>query len=109
LEKKYTGLATRLETVLLSLMVQGVTISREYKCQKFHTDTSGSLVPRYTCQVAEKAQAAKIISPINKEFNPLKSVSRIEAYSLLMKSICVHPVTSDSDWQKEFIKKAIEL
>jgi hypothetical protein len=26
-----------------------------------------------------------------------------------MKSICVHPVTSDSDWQKEFIKKAIEL
>ena len=78
-------------------------------CKKLHTDTFGTLVPSYTCQVAEKAQAAQIISPTNKQFNPLKPVSRIEAYIMMMKSICVMPETTNTNWQKEVIKKAMEL
>ena len=82
---------------------------RDYACQKLHTDTFGDLVPSYTCQVAEKAQAAQIISETNTEFNPLKPVSRIEAYVLMMKSICVMPETTDINWQQDVIEKAMEL
>lgn len=108
-ENKRTGFATRLETVLLSLSVRGVPILRDYTCQKHHTDTFGNLVPNYTCQIAEKAQAVKIISSLNKEFNPLKPVSRIEAYAIMMKSICVMPATTSSNWQTEVIKEAMRL
>ena len=82
---------------------------RDYTCQKLHTDTFGDLVPSYTCQVAEKAQAVKMISETNKEFNPLKPVSRIEAYAIMMKSICVQPDTAITPWQSSVIQKAIDL
>jgi len=108
-EKKRTGFATRLETILLSLTVRGVPILRDYACKNRHTDTSGSKVPSFTCQVAEKAQEVQIISQTNKQFNPLKPVSRIEAYSVMMKSICVHPLTTSTNWQQEVIKQAQEL
>jgi len=89
--------------------MHGVSLVSGYTCLKFHTDTTGNLIPSYTCQVAEKAQAEKIISQTNKQFNPLKSVSRIEAYSVMMKSICVHPVTNALNWETKVIKKAMEL
>jgi len=66
-------------------------------------------VPTFTCQVAEKARTAGIISQTNKQFKPLQSVSRIEAYSIMMKSICVHPVTNSTNWKQEVIKKAMSL
>jgi len=59
--------------------------------------------------VAEKARKTGIISQTNKEFKALQSVSRIEAYSIMMKSICVHPITNGNNWKTEVIKKAIEL
>lgn len=108
-EKKRTGPATRLETAMLSLNARGTSIERAYVCQKRHTDTHSSRVPSYTCQVAEKAQAAGMISQTNTQFKPLQTVSRIEAYSIMMKSICVHPVTNANNWQKEVIKKAMQL
>lgn len=84
-------------------------MEKEYTCLNLFTDTAGKSVPFYTCQVAEKAQATKIISETNTEFNPLKPVSRIEAYAIMMKSICVMPETTNTNWQKEVIKKAMEL
>ncbi|MEI6710907.1 MAG: hypothetical protein WCK88_01225 [bacterium] len=79
--------------------MKGIGILQDYTCKKSHTDTFGNLVPSYTCQVAEKAQAAKIISETNKQFNPLKPVSRIEAYAIIMKSICIQPETTNTHWQ----------
>jgi len=108
-ERKRTGFATRLETILLSLTVRGVPILRDYTCQQIYTDTFGNKVPSYTCQVAEKARAEGIISQTNKQFNPLKSVSRIEAYLVMMKSICIYPTNNSTDWQREVITKAREL
>jgi hypothetical protein len=92
----------------LSLQVKGIPIVKDYTCQKLHTDTSGARLPSYTCQVAEKAREAKIISQTNKEFNPLQPVSRIEAYVMMMKSICVMPEITTPHWQSEVIKKATE-
>ena len=66
-------------------------------------------MPIYTCQVAEKARAAKIISEANKEFNPLRPVSRVEAYAIMMKSICIQPDTTITPWQSSVIQKAIDL
>lgn len=95
--------------MLLSLKVQGASILRDYTCQNLYSDTFGRFVPSYTCQVAEKAQAAQIISSTNTEFYPLQAVSRIEAYSIMMKSICVHPEANSLNWQTEVIKKAMKL
>jgi predicted ATP-grasp superfamily ATP-dependent carboligase len=36
-------------------------------------------------------------------------MTRAEAYSVLMKSICVHPDTNSSNWQKEVAREAKEL
>ena len=74
--------------------MHGTSLVNNYICFQLHTDTSGKLIPSYTCQVAEKAQAVKIISQTNKQFNPLKPVSRIEAYALMMKSVCIPSVTN---------------
>jgi len=75
----------------------------------FYSDTIGTMIPWYTCQVAEKARMAHLISSTNIQFKPLNSVSRIEAYSIMMKSICVHPLTTVPNWKQEVTKKAIEL
>ena len=96
-------------TVSRSLDAGGILLDTNYACQKKHSDTSLTTVPAYACQVAEKAQKANIISPVNTEFKPLQTVSRAEAYSIFMKSACVHPVTTGENWITEIIKKAIEL
>ncbi len=46
---------------------------------------------------------------MNTEFNPTKTVSRIEAYSIMMKSVCIHPETTPDNWKTEVIKKAMQL
>jgi len=107
--KNRSGFATRLETVLLSLKMHGKSLVPNYTCLQLHTDTSGVLVPNYTCQVAELARQEGLICQTNEQFDPLKSVSRIEAYSIMMRSICVHPVTTSFNWQKKVIEKAMEL
>jgi len=58
------------------------------------------------CEVVEKAQTAGLISTTNKQFRPLDAISRSEAYSILLKSICIHPVTTSQNWQKEVAKTA---
>jgi hypothetical protein len=52
---------------------------------------------------------AQLISAINTQFNPLRPVSRAEAYSMMMKSVCIQLITTEKNWEQEVIKKAIEL
>jgi len=94
------GNATRLETVILSLSVRGVPLVAQYACQKMHTDTSGIRVPSFTCQIAEKARTAQIISPTKPEFSPLNPITRSEAYAVLMRSICIVPDAQYTNWQE---------
>ncbi len=91
------------------MKVGNFSLVPNYICQKIHTDTLGGIIPLYTCQVAEKARTTGLISQENTEFNPLKPISRIETYSIMMKSICVHPKTTSQNWQTAVINKAIDL
>lgn len=47
-----------------------------------------------------------MISGANKQFRPLDTITRAEAYSILLKSICIHPETTSKNWQTEVAKTA---
>lgn len=100
---------TRLETVLVALKLRGIPMLREYSCHHLYEDIFSVGLPWFTCQAVEKAKTAQMISATNTHFYPLSPVSRIEAYSILMKSICVHPISTDENWKYLVIKKAQEL
>ena len=61
------------------------------------------------CEAAEKAQIAGLISATNTKFRPLDTMTRAEAYSVLLKSICVHPDTTYLNWQTKVAQTAKEL
>lgn len=94
---------------LLALNIREIPIFRDYKCQNFHIDTVGKQVPFFTCQVAEKARIADIISQTNTAFHPLQPLSRIEAYAIMMKAIRVLPPATEKDWKLGVMKQAIAL
>lgn len=60
------------------------------------------------CEVVEKAQTAELISATNKQFRPNDTMTRAEAYSVLLKSICIHPQTTSQNWQTEVAKTALK-
>lgn len=88
----------------MAVRVREIPLESRYTCQRKHTDTtSGS---SWVCEVVEKAQVAGLISATNKQFRPLNTITRAEAYSILLKSICVHPETTQKNWQTEVAKTA---
>lgn len=91
------------------MTIRGVSLSEYYACENRHSDTQGESVSESTCQIAEKAQDAGIISRSKTTFRPLDSVTRVEAYSMLMKSACVTIEKTNPDWRINVIEKAIEL
>ncbi len=101
----YEPFATRERTLSIALKLSGIEVTGMYICQNKFTDTPTP----YSCEVAEKSQAAGLISQERTTFRPTRSVTRVEAYAIFMKSICVAPETNENNWQKLIIKKAIEL
>lgn len=101
--------ATREQTVTLAVTIRGVELSEYYACEGRHSDTQGDNISESTCQIAEKAQNAGIISRSKTTFRPLDSVTRVEAYSMLMKSACITIDKNNADWRQNVIEKAIEL
>lgn len=101
----YEPFATRERTLSIALKLSGIEITGLYICQNKFTDTPTP----YSCEVAEKSQAAGLISSSRTTFRPERSVTRIEAYSIFMQSICVAPETNENNWKKLTVKKAIEL
>lgn len=96
---------TREKTIDIAIKFSGIEVTGLYICQNRFTDTPTP----YSCEVAEKAQFAGLISQERTTFHPTRSVTRVEAYAIFMKSICVAPETNENNWQKLIIKKAIEL
>ncbi len=99
--------AKRQELISIGVRLRGIPLESGYECQKSHTDTVKG-VASWVCEAAEKAQTAGLISATNKQFRPLDTMTRSEAYSVLMKSICVHPETTYKNWQTEVAKAAKE-
>lgn len=100
--------AKRQELIYMAARMRGIPLDEStYDCQKNQNDTVKG-VPSWVCEVAEKSQAAGLISSANKSFRPLDPMSRAEAYSVLMKTICVHPKTTDQNWQVEVARAAIK-
>jgi hypothetical protein len=97
--------APRQELVSAAVRLRGIPLEPEYICQKNHTDTVKD-VPSWVCEVVEKAQTAGLISATNKQFNPLSTMSRSEAYLVIMKSVCIYPGSTSSNWQAEVAKTA---
>jgi hypothetical protein len=99
--------AKRQELIYLGDRLRGIPLDGNYECQGSHTDTERG-VGSWVCEAAEKAQIAGLISSTNTKFRPLDTMTRAEAYSVLMKSICVHPETDYKNWQTEVAKAARE-
>lgn len=99
--------AKRQELISIGVRLRGIPLESDYKCQKSHTDTVRG-VSSWVCEAAEKAQIAGLISQTNTQFRPLDTMTRSEAYSVLMKSICIHPETTYKNWQTEVAKAAKE-
>ncbi len=99
--------AKRQELISISIRLRGIPLDSDYDCQKSHTDTVRG-VSSWVCEAAEKAQIAGLISATNRQFRPLDTMTRSEAYSVLMKSICIHPQTTYKNWQTEVAKAAKE-
>lgn len=99
--------AKRQELIYLGDRLRGIPLDDNYDCQGSHTDTERG-VASWVCEAAEKAQIAGLISATNTKFRPLDTMTRVEAYSVLMKSICVHPETTYKNWQTEVAKAAKE-
>lgn len=103
------GFASREQTVTLAVTIRGVELAEYYACEGRHTDTQDDNISESTCQIAERAQDAGIISRSKTTFRPLDSVTRVEAYSMLMKSACITIDKNNADWRDNVIEKAIEL
>lgn len=98
--------AKRQELIYIAARIRGIPLDESsYDCQHNQTDTVKG-VPTWVCEVAEKSQVADLISSTNKTFRPLDTMTRAEAYSVLMKSICVQPETTSKNWQTEVAKAA---
>lgn len=88
--------------------MRGIPLDDNYDCQGSYTDTERG-VDSWVCEASEKAQIAGLISSTNTRFRPLDTMTRAEAYSVLMKSICVHPDTNSTNWQRKVAREAYEL
>jgi len=101
--------AKRQELVYIAAQLRGIPLDEDnYECQGNHTDTERG-VEDWVCEAAEKAQIAELISATNTKFRPKDTMTRAEAYSVLMKSICVHPDTDYRNWQTKVAQEAREL
>ncbi len=98
--------AKRQELAAVAIRIREIPLESGYKCQKKHTDTSSAA--SWVCEVVEKAQTAGLISATNKQFRPNDTMTRAEAYSVLLKSICIHPQTTSQNWQTEVAKTALK-
>jgi subtilisin family serine protease len=98
--------ASRLSAVTLWLALSNTTLADVYVCRGWYVDIG--LTPSYACQVIEEAAKKQLITRANTLFRPSDTLSRAEAYAILMKSICIVPDGSSPDWQTNIARKARE-
>ena len=100
--------AKRQDLIYIAARIRGIPLdlSSAYNCENLYSDTVRG-VPSWVCEVAEKANAADLITSANKAFRPLDTMSRAEAYAVLLKSICITLDTSSTNWQTNVAKTAI--
>lgn len=112
-----TNYAPRQELVGIATRIRNVSMKESYVCQNIFSDVSATTTPGWTCQVAERAANSGLISRERVAFGPLLPASRVEAYSILLASICIDPSSESitgfagknqiEAWQKKVIKSAI--
>lgn len=114
---RHLDTATRAETLSIALGMKRVdrvpvaTVS-ESAYQRAFTDVGIDGQPSWITPVVETALAHGLISSKNTVFRPTQSVTRAEAYAMMMKSVCVPALPLDqksNDWQKDIYTQAKQL
>lgn len=98
----------RQEVVGLAVRINRIPLTANYVCQERYSDTRGYGISPWTCQFAERSQDAGLISKTRSTFRPLDSVTRAEAYVILMRSACIQPNETPDDWQIGVMETAME-
>lgn len=97
-------------------MLRGIGYATEFSCEIEIKDSLEN-EPEWICQVIDGARKHDLISNEREHVRPEKTMTRSEAYAVLMKSICMdtenisltyYPKTTDKDWQKKVITLAIK-
>ncbi len=98
----------RQEVISIAVRINRINLTSNYICKNIYSDTNGYGVSPWTCQFAERSQAAGLISGSRSTFRPLDSVTRAEAYAILLKSACIQPNITPDNWQIGVIETAME-
>lgn len=98
----------RQEVISIAVRINRIELTSNYVCKNIYSDTTGYGVSPWTCQFAERSQAAGLISGSRSTFRPLDSVTRAEAYAILLKSACIVPNITPDNWQIGVIESAME-
>lgn len=101
--------AKRQDLIYIASRIRGIPLdlSSDYQCENRYSDTARG-VPSWVCEVAEKSQTAGLITSANKKFRPLDTMTRSEAYAVLLKSVCIIPETTSTNWQTNIAKTAFK-
>ncbi len=98
----------RQEVISIAVRINRIELTSNYVCKNIYSDTTGYGVSPWTCQFAERSQEAGLISGSRSTFRPLDSVTRAEAYAILLKSACIVPNITPDNWQIGVIESAME-
>lgn len=106
--------APRRELLGIAVRLRGIPLDPEYKCRDLFEDTDNE--PNWSCQIFEQARDFGLISSAREFARPQRVMTRAEAFSTLMKAICVdingvdlttYPDVATEDWQKKVIWSAM--
>jgi len=102
--------AKRQDLIYIASRIRGIPLdlTSDYECQRVYTDTVSG-VPPWVCEVAEKANIAGLITGNNRSFRPLETMTRAEAFKVILGSICSYPTATTNNWQTDVAKQAIKL
>jgi len=98
----------RQEVISIAVRINRIELTSNYVCKNIYSDTTGYGVSPWTCQFAERSQEAGLISGSRSTFRPLDSVTRAEAYAILLKSACITPNVTPDNWQIGVVETAME-
>lgn len=109
-DAKCTQNAPRQDLIYIASRIRGIPLdlSSDYRCENRYTDTVRGVAP-WVCEVAEKANTADLITGNNRTFRPLDTMTRAEAFKVILGSICTYPTDTSSNWQTDVAKTAIKL
>ena len=108
--------APRRDLIGVASMLRGIGYESDFVCNIPVTDNLKD-EPESVCQIIDGALKNKLISEERSKVRPERTMTRSEAYAVLMNSICMntqdisltyYPDTQDQDWQKKVITLAIK-